>query len=314
MTETVQTPEEKATRSSVIDQLSPMRAVKRRYDPAWWLVLILYPPMLTMPLLFFFGQFVIALLEIMIVMMLYMFVYVNLSNKREKYGKGKKYTDNRLYAGSREFIEQISIKSINPVVKPGDPYPFHKTMTAQRDVEPVLRHVGVDVMDMAAIDKLIDQEIKAKAEAKMKAEREARERSKVSKVKHHIHKPKISLRPKHKHDQQPEKPAPAAIEPALAAIVAQAAPDATPPISSPDSSVTPSTSETPPSGSMQRPISVIPHLGPSACIRLKELGIVTFGDLAMSDEKVVSSVKGISLTRARALIATAESMLQEALK
>lgn len=129
----------------VYGQLAEWVSVRTRNKPELVGMLLMYIPLIYM--IFAGSTFGIMgmILMMMAVGMFAMFYERFISKKREGVVAGNSYIDSILRLPDEEVVEQITVNGhLRCLVKPLNPYPYHKVRIQDEDLEAVLRPLGVD--------------------------------------------------------------------------------------------------------------------------------------------------------------------------
>ena len=135
------------------------------------MMIILYIPLTVGPLMLAFGHVLPFTLLICGVTTLAMGFYNKLESEKRDATKGNFYIDNRGSTGRMEVVEQIEVRSLTCVVRPGKPYPYHKTRVRKEEYESALSKVGTDVKiyDADEIQGMINAGIEEDVERRLRA-------------------------------------------------------------------------------------------------------------------------------------------------
>jgi len=155
----------------ILRQTARTEFPKRRYDGVFWMMIILYIPLTIGPLMLAFGHVLPFTLLICGVTTLAMGFYNKLESQKRDATKGNFYIDNRGSTGRMEIVEQIEVKSLTCVVRPGRPYPYHKVRVQKEEYESALSKVGTDVKiyDADEIQGMIEAGIEEDVERRIRA-------------------------------------------------------------------------------------------------------------------------------------------------
>lgn len=155
----------------ILRQTARTEFPRRRYDSVMWLMILLYIPLTAGPLMLAYGFMLEFTILLCAVVTLGMGLYNKLENEKREATKGNFYLDNRASTGRMEVVEQIEVRKLSCVVRPGKPYPYHKVRVQKEEYESALSKVGADVKiyDADEIQGMIDAGIEEDVERRLQA-------------------------------------------------------------------------------------------------------------------------------------------------
>lgn len=155
----------------ILRQTARTEFPKRRYDSVMWVMILLYIPFTVGPLMLAFGHVLPFTLLICGVTTAGMALYNKLETDKRNATKGNFYIDNRASTGRMEIVEQIEVRKLSCVVRPGKPYPYHKVRVQKEEYESALSKVGADVKiyDADELQGMINAGIEEDVERRLQA-------------------------------------------------------------------------------------------------------------------------------------------------
>ena len=155
----------------ILRQTARTEFPRRRYDSVMWLMILLYIPLTAGPLMLAFGFMLEFTILLCAVVTLGMGLYNKLENEKRDATKGNFYIDNRSSTGRMEIVEQVEVRKLSCIVRPGKPYPYHKARVQKEEYESILTKVGtnVKIYDADEIQGMIDAGIEEDVEDRLRA-------------------------------------------------------------------------------------------------------------------------------------------------